>query len=109
MNPSNAIMGDATGIDLPQATPDENSLNEEKNMARYSKTKEFKRIRNWCQERIRFYQTFLPDGQPVIGSYDTAKMGQNWIIANTIITEFNSLMNAYDTAYEIVEEETKNG
>lgn len=107
MGPGNVIMGDSMGIDLPQATPDENSLSEEKNMARYSKTKEFKRIKNWCQERIRFYQSFLPSGQPVTEGGDYTKMGQNWIVANAIILELNSLMNAYETAAEIVEEETK--
>jgi hypothetical protein len=102
-------MGDITGIDLPQATPDENSLIEEKNMARYSKTKEFKRIRNWCQERIRFYQEFLPSGKPITDSDDYTKMGQNWVIANAIILELSSLMNSYDIATEMVEGDIKNG
>jgi hypothetical protein len=106
MEPDNIIMGDATGIDLPQATPDENSLNEEKNMARYSKSKEFKKIRQHCEERIKFYQTYMPDGREI--GLDFCPSPSDWRVANRVIGELKLLMNMYDTAKEIVEESVKN-
>lgn len=107
MNPQNGILGDAMGIDLPQATPDENSLNEEKNKARYSKSKEFKQIRAYCQDRINFYQTKLPNGAEV--GLDVVPSTEDWRVANRVIGEFKALMNIYDTAREVVEEQVKNG
>jgi hypothetical protein len=105
MQPDNVIMGDSTGVDLPKMQPNVNDLNEEKNMAKYSKTAEFKRIVEHCDARIAFYQQFLPDGRSVdVGQIPTP---EQWLIANTLIQEFNLLKGSYKLASDIVEEDAK--
>lgn len=100
MGPSNAILGDGTGVDLPQATPDENALNEEKKLAKYSKTAEFKRIQDYFQDRILFYQKFLPDGRPIATAQPSL---EDWRVANLLITEFQAIINLYENAAVVVE------
>lgn len=103
MGPNNAIIGDAQSIDLPQAQLDETGLNEERRMAKYSKTDEFKRIQKHFEERIKFYQTYLPDGRPVV-NVPVNELGNKWLIANAIITEFEAVINIYEQATAAVEE-----
>jgi len=81
--------------------PDESFLDEERKMAKYTRTKEFKRIKDWADERIAFYQKYLPSGEPINEKTATR---ENWIIANTIIAEFNSLLFGYDTAVQAIKE-----
>ncbi len=95
------IIGDNYGIDLPSAQVDTNELNEEKQMARFSKSKEFKKLKEIMQSRIDFYQKALPDGRP-ISSVDTAERAQMWVIANAVIGEFNMILAAYEDANEVV-------
>lgn len=110
MQPSNAIIGDAQGIDLPQATPDPNALAEEKNMAKYAKSKEFARIKAFCEDRIAFYQASLPDGRPLnMSGLSMDELGRQWIAANVIVTEFTALMNIYENVQTTVDEAAKNG
>ena len=108
MQPSNAIIGDLTGVELPQMVPDEKDLAEEKNMARYSKTKEFQRIADHFQERIDFYQKYLPNGADV--GLDVRPTPEDWSVANRIIGEFNLVINMFEQATEAVEkDQTENG
>lgn len=104
-NPDNTIMGDDTGIDLPQMQIDENTLVHEKKMAKYSKTAEFKRIQEWCEERIRFYQTKLPNGAEI--GLDVAPSGEDWRVANRVIGELKALINMYEIAQDAVDNEKK--
>ena len=41
----NGLIGDNYGIDLPQMEVDKQDLDEEKRMARFSKSKEFKKLK----------------------------------------------------------------
>lgn len=101
MEPNNAIIGDGTGVDLPQLQVDEETLVEEKKMAEYSKTDEFSRIQKHCQERIAFYQTHLPNGLEI--GLEVRPTPEDWAVANRVIGEFKLLMNMYETATEAVE------
>lgn len=103
MEPNNILMGDADlGTGLPEMQLDQKELVEEKKMARYSKTAEFKRIQLHCQERIAFYQTHLPNGAEI--GLDVVPSTEDWRVANRVIGEFKLLMNMYETAAEVVEE-----
>jgi hypothetical protein len=97
------IIGDNYGIDLPQVEPDKTYLDEEKAMARFSKSKEFKKIKEIMQARIEFYQQALPDGRPVT-EVDAQERANMWVIANAVIGEFNMILNAYETANEAVKD-----
>ncbi len=106
MGPSNGIIGDFTGTELPQKDLSEDLLVEEKKMAKFTRTAEFKRIEEWCQERITFYQTCLPNGAEI--GLDVVPSTEDWRVANRVIGEFKALMNLYQTANTAVEENKEN-
>lgn len=100
----NSIIGDNYGIDLPSVDVDKDELDEEKRMARFSKSKEFKKLKEIMEARISFYQKALPDGR-AITEVDTAERAQMWVVANAVIGEFKMILAAYEDANEVV----KNG
>lgn len=101
----NGLVGDGNyGTDIPQSqTPDEKDLSEEKKIAKYSKSKEFQRIKEYMQGRIDFYQKFLPTGEDVSSSVKP----EDWVIANTLIKEFTVFTKSYDTIAQAVEDQEK--
>lgn len=102
--PQNAIMGDTDlGIDLPESRVDEQDLVNERKAARFSKTKEFKALKEYFQGRIEHYQQFLPNGNPVEAA-DMAEVTANWKVANIVIGEFNGVIQAYENAKEAVDD-----
>lgn len=97
--PVNALIGDDFGMEIPRTVVDEDELLDEKKMARFSKTKEFKKLKEHIESRIEFYQQYLPDGRPIAGvNVDS----NNWVIANAIIGEFKAILAAYELANEAV-------
>lgn len=102
MQPDNIVMGDNTGIDLPQMQADEQDLNLEKNIAKFSKTKEWKNLKEHIQTRISFYQQYLPNGMEV--GLDVVPSTEDWRVANRIIGELNLLINTYEGVREAVDE-----
>ncbi len=99
----NGIIGDAQSTELPELIPDENSLNEEKKMARFSKTSEFKRIEQHFKERIEFYKKYLPDGR-LVASVPAKDLDGMWIAANAIIGELQGVLDGYEIAAEVVKD-----
>lgn len=106
MQPQNGIVGDSSSIDLPQANIPQDSLMEEKRMANFTKTPEFQRIKDHCENKIKFYQAYLPDGRPV-ASVPKKDLEAMWIAANVVIGEFQSLIDLYHTAAEAVADAQK--
>lgn len=98
---SNAIIGDNFGTDIPETQVDDKELMEEKKAARYSKSKEFKRIQAHMLARIEHFQKFLPNGEAVQNAQPTS---EDWRVANTLINEFLAVINFYEEAAEIVKE-----
>lgn len=103
MGPQNGIIGDSLGVDLPQKPVDEQALNELKHKAKYSRSAEFKELKEKAQIRIEFYQKFLPSGQP-IGTATPEEMKGKWELANLLIAEFKQLFDEYDGAEVILKE-----
>lgn len=99
----NGIIGDAFGTDLPIMREDVQMLVEERKMAKYSRSSEFKRIQEHCKERIAFYQAYLPNGAEI--GVDMIPTTEDWRVANRVIGELKLLMNMYEIAAESV----KNG
>lgn len=96
----NGIVGDDFGVTIPETQVAEDALIEEKKAAKYSRSHEYKKLKAHWEERIKYYQTFLPDGRPVVG---LDKVDPNmWVVANTIIAELQNVMNYYEDASEIV-------
>jgi predicted nucleic acid-binding protein len=95
------IIGDNVVTELPETKVEQQSLVEEQKMAKYSRSAEFKRIKQWAEERIEFYQQFLPNGQPVI---DTVPTPDQWIAANAIIAELTYLTKTYEQVNDAVQQ-----
>ncbi len=102
--PANAVVGD---IDQPTSMPQTNTpkdiLVEEKKLAKYSKTAEFKRLKEFLEARISFYQRYLPNGDPI----DKLVMSDNelnahWIAACVIIREIENILSEYAQAADVV-------
>lgn len=114
----NGITGDDFGTELPESLVDEAALTEERNMAKFSKTKEYKVLRDYMERRIEFFQTYLPDGNSITGGLnankeqvpylDDATIASYWRAANIVIGEFKSVLQAYDNANEAVRNAAKN-
>lgn len=101
MNPQNGIIGDETGVDLPQTPVNDEAIIELRKKARFSKSKEFKDLRDAMDNRIEFYQKFLPSGMGV----DISKVSaEDWRVANIVISELEAVKSAYDGSVELLKE-----
>lgn len=100
----NAITDDSFGTELPTTQIDELALAGERSMARFSKTKEYKALKEYMENRIDFFQKYLPDGRPLTSDNVTDK---DWIVANLVIGEFKNVLNAYEQAAEAVKNATQ--
>lgn len=103
MGPNNGIVGDAMGIDLPEMEVEPGFLNDEKKLAKFSRTAEFKRLKDYIDTRVIFYQTCLPDGRPVAGVSKQERIDA-WDGANLVIMELTNILGQYDAAAEAVKD-----
>jgi hypothetical protein len=108
MGPQNILLGGSYGIDLPETEIDKDQLVEERQMAKFSRTKEFKRLKEQMQSRIAFYQSVLPDGRPLT-DVDLQERAQQWVIANVVIGEFQRIIDMYEVAATVTADKVKNG
>lgn len=96
MTLQNGIIGDDYSMNIPETELDPQVTAEIQQAARFSKTKEWKQLKEYLESRITFYQAFLPDGRAV-GAINDVKLAQEmWIPANVIIGEFVALMGQYE-------------
>ncbi len=102
MTQPQGIIGDAYPTELPVTNVPEQDLTEEKKMAKFSKTAEFKRLKAHIEQRMDFYRAFLPNGQAVLEADNVTELGQKWLVANAIVTELQSIIDAYEMANEAV-------
>lgn len=103
--PQNAIVGEDFGTSLPQMDVDKTALAKEKNMARFAKSQEFKALRSHLEERIIFYQSYLPGGDyNGLSKMDNAQLGESWKVACAVINEFRAVLAAYDQAAAALKE-----
>lgn len=102
---SNGLIGDTYGTDLPQMQVDEQTLVDERKRAKFSRTAEYQRLKEHCEERITFYQTCLPNGAEV--GLDVAPSTEDWRVANRVIGELKLIINMYETAKIAVDEDNK--
>lgn len=97
----NGIMdGETFGTELPETQLDETSAKQAKRVARFARSAEFKELKAHLESRIAFYQTYLPDGTPVVTLKSKQEREDMWIIANAIIGEFKAVLSAYEQAAE---------
>ena len=99
--PVNTIIGDNQPIDLPQAQLSDDQLRDERMMAKFSRTAEFRRLKEHLKERIDHYKHFLP-GEIPIESVSQEEREKTWLAADTIIKEFKLIISTYELAGEAV-------
>ncbi len=97
---------DEGGIVEPQQAVSDADLADEKNMAAFSSTKEFERLKEHFESRIEYFQRYLPDGRSVREEVPTP---EQWAIANAVIGEFNLVINTYLAAAEGVKDAKRRG
>lgn len=107
MGPQNALIGDDNyGTTLPetQLAPQQD-ISAERKMARFSKTAEFKKLKQVLEARMDHYRQFAP-GTNYIGYRDlpNSERGYRSLVADIVIEEFQGLINAYEQAIQIVNE-----
>lgn len=100
------IVGDAHITELPETQVQQDQLVEEAKMAKYSKTAEFKRIKDYMEGRIEFWKLRQPDGTPIAAKTVTQDMVNDWVIANHVIAEFQAFLNEFENAKQAVENAT---
>lgn len=104
MSAQNGILDEDYGTNLPETQLDEQALTVERKLARFSKTSEFQKLKEHLEERIAFYQGYLPDGRAAV-SLRPSELGEMWIVANAVIGEFQAVLGAYEQARLAVEEQ----
>jgi hypothetical protein len=101
MSSLNAIMdGETYGTELPETRLDDASAKQARRVARFARTSEFKELKAHLESRIAFYQTYLPDGTPLVTVKNLQERQDMWIVANAIIGEFKAVLSAYEQAAE---------
>lgn len=98
------VIGDLD-TQLPQTEVNEQSLEEEKKLAQYSKTAEYRRLKQFLEDRISYYQHFLPGSTARLKdtSIREEDLPMYWKIADTVIGEFQNIIDQYEQAREAVE------
>jgi hypothetical protein len=112
MSAQNGVVGDQDlPTNIPASQVPEEALTEEKKMAQYSQSAEFKRLSDFMKNRIKFYQRYLPSGERVegnavqVGMPEGVPMGDlaaYWTAACIVIKEFENVLSEYDLAREAV-------
>lgn len=111
MGPQNGIMGgDANyGTDLPQTQlPPEagQDISRERNMARFSKSAEFKVLKELMQARQAYHKKYSPGSQGETAFRDMPNDERGWrsLAADLVIEELQMIIDAYETANEVVKD-----
>lgn len=100
------IGGDAMyGTELPQTETPEVDLSVERGMARFSRTKEFKALKQTIEQRKKYWRQFQPgaNGQHIaFREMPNEERGWRSLVSDYLIEELDMLINAYETANEVV-------
>lgn len=108
MGPQNVPISDTNfGTDLPNTTRPPEDLSAEINMAKFSKTKEFKKLKEVIEARVTFHMKYLPGGQgETIAFRDLSNEERGWrtLAADLVISELRALIEAYEQAEQVVKE-----
>lgn len=103
--PANGIMGGDTSItDMPQTQVDDTAFLELQKTARFSKTAEYKELKKYLEDKITYWQSFLP-GNVVPEHVPDEERGKYWAVSNIVVKELRAILNVYEGAAEQVKDE----
>lgn len=97
------LLGDISSTELPEKPVDEEVVGELRRKAKYSRSKEFAELKAHMEQRIDFYQKYLPNGQPV-AALSSEDAGKYYVVANIVIAELKQVIDGYESANEQVKE-----
>lgn len=100
--PQNGLVEDF-GMGMPATEVNNEARREIEHAARFSRTGEFKKLQEYLEERIAYFQAYLPDGRAVT-TVPKAELEGMWVAANVIIGEYRNVLAVYDQARETVKE-----
>lgn len=105
--PQNVAGADnAFGTDIPQSQIPETDLSELANAAKFSKTKEFGKLKSLLEARIKHHTKYLPGTANVeVKDLPNEERAWRWLAADTVIEEFQGIISAYEQAAEIMKDE----
>jgi hypothetical protein len=86
---------EGSSIDLPVQKIDQESKDEEMRIAQFLDKPEWKKLKEHFESRITFYQTQLPNGQP-IGDVSMEELAKRWAVSNGIIMELQAVLSTYE-------------
>ena len=104
MGPQNGLVGQDSFTEVPQTQVPDEALEQVRNLARYSQTREFQNLKEYLEQRIDFFKAYQPNGDDIRNVKDWDGLRHNWIIANTIIAEFKTVLSVYEQANNAVRE-----
>lgn len=109
MGPRNGIVGDdATnyGMDMPETATLPIDVTREKNMARFSQSKEFKALKKTIEARIEYHKKYSPGslGETAFRDMPNEERGWRSLAADVVIEELSLIIKAYETANEVVKD-----
>lgn len=101
MTPDNVLLGDLSQFEPPVKSDDEvnQEVAELRKKAKYNRSKEFGELKEYMQQRIDFYQKYLPDGR-AIATISQEDASRNWPIASIVIAELQLVIDSYQDAEE---------
>lgn len=108
MGPQNVIMGNENPYQLPEQQVDDSQFEELKKTARFSKSAEFKALKDYIDTRIEFYSNYLPTGKNPAAqdTLSNERLGEAWRVANLVTGEMKTLLGIYENANSLVKDET---
>lgn len=99
------ILGDDTTA--PTINELEVQQSREKQLARFSKSKEYQALKAHLESRIAYYANFLPGGAmyaDLLAQSNFAEIGEKTVVSQSIITEFRAVIDVYENAAEAVKD-----
>lgn len=110
MGPQNALPPDTGdyGTRLPTTDPVEQDLTVERNMAKFSKTKEFLTLKKVIEARIKHHTKYSPGAGGSAGvafrDMPNEERGYRTLAADLVIEELEGIISAYEQATDIVKD-----
>jgi hypothetical protein len=100
--PANAVMGDQDSpTELPKSNVMKNFADGDLQMASYAEHSEYKRLREFMQNRAKFYQKYLPDGKQ-IQNLSKKERDEHWVAACIVIREIENILDSYERIHKAV-------
>lgn len=114
--PANGILGSTSlpPTEVPVTDNPDDGRAELKRAAAFAKSKEFAELKEIIELKINKWKVYLPGESGEVLAGDAVKMSQlqneergwRWLAADAVINELQGLLNAYEQAAELLNDES---